>query len=101
MNVNSLVESPPKNAVYDIVHQQYVDVESEESKELKEHRDWIKRFYDEFSFMQFAIKDGTVNDQVLANWDQFMEYSFNEYLYKYYDKDNSLSDTYAKQRGAK
>ena len=35
MNVNSLVQSPPNNAVYDIVHQQYVDEESDASKKLK------------------------------------------------------------------
>jgi hypothetical protein len=35
MNLNNVVVSPPNDAVYDIVHQQYLDVESDESKKLK------------------------------------------------------------------
>ena len=54
MNLNNVIQSPPKDAVYDIVQQQYVDVESDESKELKEHRDFVKRFYPKISDKKYV-----------------------------------------------
>ena len=97
MNLNNLVQSPPKDAVYDIVQQQYVDVESDESKELKAHREWVKRFYDEFHFFTYAMKgieDKGEASGLISNFTDFLEYAFDAYLYTYYDKADSLSATY-------
>ena len=97
MNLNNVVVSPPKDAVYYIVHKQYVDVESDESKELKAHREWVKRFYDEFHFFTYAmekIEDKGEAAGLISSFSSFLEYAFDAYLYTYYDKADSLSATY-------